>query len=364
MKLHSLFAVVLAGGSGTRFWPRSRQNKPKQLCKITDAKQTMLEQTLRRLDGFIPVENRMIVTHAFQEAETRHITSHLCKNILSEPLARNTSAALALAVLQLRLLGYGEDTVMCSLHSDHLVKDVKAFQKTLQAAAQIAREGYLCLVGIVPRSPETGFGYIKKGSALAKTAFKVETFKEKPDLKTAKSYLQTGDYVWNSGMFVWTLRLISEEFKKYLPELWSPLFKKFEELREKKKTFLDLSSEELLTLYKQVPEIAIDNGILEKSEKCAVIAGEFEWNDVGTWTALTEVFPTDAEGNLIQGQVIPCQTNGSILMSDGLTLATYGVQDLIVVVENGCVLVCPKDKAQGIKEIVAKLKEKGLKDLI
>lgn len=364
MKTHSLFGVILAGGSGTRFWPRSRQNTPKQLCKITDAKHTMLEQTLLRLDGFIPVEKRLIVTHHTQEKKTRELSSKLCKHLIAEPQSKNTAAALALAALQLQLLGADEEDVMISLHSDHLVKDISVFQKTLQEAVDLAKEGYLSLVGIVPRSPETGFGYIQRGTAIQKHSYKVKSFKEKPKEALAKEYLASKQYYWNSGIFVWKLKTICDEFASHLPQVWEPLFALYKKLKNEKKNFADLPPKEFGEVYAKLAEIAIDHGILEKSSNCAVVAGDFDWNDVGTWTALTEVFPSDASGNLSQGDVLALNTKNSILVSDGPLLATYGVEDLIVVVENGCVLVCSKEKAQGIKDIVAKLKEEGRKDLI
>ncbi len=363
-----LFGVILAGGSGTRFWPRSRQSSPKQLCKITDAKQTMLEQTLQRLDGFIPVENRLIVTHQKQAKTTRLLTKASCAHLLAEPEARNTSAALALAVLEVLLLTGDDKTVMVSLHSDHVIQDLKSFQNSLSEAADLAAEGYLSLVGIVPRTPDTGFGYIERGDEIrtqsGSKAYRVKSFWEKPNAETARRYLATQRFYWNSGIFVWQLRTIAQEFAEKLPNLWQPLYALYTELKAQNKTFADLSTERLGEIYKTLPEIAIDNGILEKSSNIVVGAGDFGWNDVGTWTALNEVLPTDASGNLTQGDSLLLESKNCIVANDDLFVATYGVQDLIVVVDKGCVLVCPKDKAQGIKSIVAKLKEMGRDDLI
>lgn len=364
MKTQSVFGVILAGGSGTRFWPRSRQLSPKQLCKITDPQKTMLEQTLNRLDHFIPPARRMIVTHHSQEKKTRSLSAQLCQHILAEPAAKNTAAALALAILQIKLLSDDENAVMISLHSDHLVKDTVQFQKTLQNAVDLASKGFLTLVGIVPRTPDTGFGYIQRGESLGENAFRVQSFKEKPNEELAREYLSTKQYYWNSGIFVWQIKTIVSEFEKNLPQIWQPLFAIYKELKAEKKTFEDLPLERLEKVYASLPEIAIDNGILEKSSNCAVLASSFDWNDVGTWTALTEVLSPDTQGNVKQGDVLPVNTKNSILASDGPFIATYGVENLIVVVENGCVLVCPKDKAQGIKEIVGKLKEMGRSDLL
>lgn len=362
-----VFGVVLAGGSGTRFWPRSRQLYPKQLCRIADPEQTMLEQTLHRLDNFIPSERRIIVTHHLQEKLTRSITKSLSGYILAEPAAKNTAAALALAVLQIKLLSKTDDAVMVSLHADHLIKDSQAFQKTLTRAIAIARKGYISLIGIQPRYPETGFGYIEAGESLnlaAADGFLVKSFKEKPKLELAKQYVSQPNFYWNSGLFIWQISTICEEFSRYLPRIWNPLLTLYEQLKKKKQTFADLHLEELSKIYESLPEIAIDQGIFEKSKNIAVVDADFDWDDVGSWTALPTMFPADANGNVNQGNVLACETENSIIASDGPLVATYGVKDLIVVVDKGCVLVCHKDKAQGVKDIVAKLKETGRTDLI
>lgn len=370
MKTHpsSVFAVVLAGGSGTRFWPRSRQASPKQLCKITNPNETMLEQTLHRLDHFIAPDKRMIITHHSQEKKTRLLTQSLCQHLLAEPAAKNTAAALALAALEIKLLTDDENTLMISLHSDHVIQDSKAFQKTLEHALTLADQGYLTLVGIPPRSPETGFGYIQRGERVktqdSYEAFHVRSFKEKPKEAQAREYVQSKNYDWNSGIFVWKLKTICSEFEERLPQIWKPLFELYKKQKLQKKTFADLDASTLSEVYKALPEIAIDHGILEKSSNCVVIPGDFGWNDVGTWTALTEVLEADASGNITQGDTLLCETKNSIIASDGPFVASYGIENLIVVVENGCVLICPKDKAQGIKDIVAQLKERGRNDLV
>ncbi len=363
-----VFGVVLAGGSGTRFWPRSRQLYPKQLCHITDTEQTMLEQTLHRLDHFIPPERRIIVTHHLQEKLTRFLTESLCTHIIAEPSAKNTAAALALAVLQIKLLSHEtDDAVMVSLHADHLIKDSAAFHKTLTRAISIAHKGYIALIGINPRGPETGFGYIEAGVPLDVTdanAFQVLSFKEKPKLELAKQYVAQKNFYWNSGLFIWKISTICEEFSRHLPQIWYPLLNVYERLKVQKETFTDLSLETLTQIYETLPEIAIDQGILEKTKNIAVVSADFDWDDVGSWTALPTMFPTDTKGNVSQGDVLVCETENSIIASDGPLVATYGIKDLIVVVDKGCVLVCPKDRAQGVKDIVAKLKEMGRTDLI
>lgn len=361
---HEIFASILAGGSGTRFWPRSRQSSPKQLCKITDPKHTMLEETLKRLDGFIEKEHRIIVTHHVQSAKTKELVAPQVQNILAEPLAKNTAAAIALAVLDISQLSKDQDPIMVSLHSDHLIKDEGRFHRTLEKAIETAQKGYLTLIGIPPTHPETGFGYIHRGEELSKESFEVQSFKEKPDYQTAKHFFESGEYYWNSGIFVWSLKSIISAFEKYLPEIWNPLKAFHDELPKEGKTLSTVPLEALEKIYKTLPEISIDDGILEKANNCAVVPSEFEWNDVGSWTALSEVFAQDESGNLIQGEGLALKTENSILTSDGPFVTSYGVKDLLIIAEKDCVLVCPKKEAQGIKEVVAKLKEMGREDLL
>ncbi|MBI2602271.1 MAG: mannose-1-phosphate guanylyltransferase [Deltaproteobacteria bacterium] len=364
-----VFAVILAGGSGTRFWPRSRKLLPKQLCKISHPDKSMLELTLERLDGFIPSDHRLIVTHALQKQKTSAIVGKKCLSILGEPLARNTAAALALAALEIKLLHPEEkEAVMISLHADHVIRDKLAFVETLKRAIVVAQKNYLALLGVIPTSPETGYGYIQKGGSLnipqVANCFSVLSFKEKPGRTLAEQYLAERAFYWNSGLFVWKVDKILQEFEKFLPVLLNPLMTYADKLKSEGRTFSQLTDAEFLPLYENLPEIAIDHAILEKSKDIAVVECGFDWQDIGAWTALPLVIPEDAQGNVVQGDNVLLDTKNSIICSDSYLVASIGIEDLIVVVDKGCVLVCKKERAQDVKQIVSELKKRGLDKLV
>lgn len=361
-----VYAVVLAGGSGTRFWPKSRHLLPKQLCKIGSSETTMLEQTLTRLDGLVPPERRLVVTHSDQMATTRQIAGVHCQNFLAEPYAKNTAHALALAALEINRQAdkSGPKPIMISLHADALIKNSEAFQTALIQMVQTADEGYLSLLGITPAYAETGYGYIEKGPALsaAPHSFRVSSFREKPDLATATAYLKTERFLWNSGIFAWRIDTILGELASWLPDS----LKALESLlsRYPNSGFNNIPQNELSRVYGMLPSIAIDNGVLEKSQKVAVVAADIGWKDVGSWDALDQCFSTDAEGNLFYGDVIAVDCNNITVDSDSKIVACLGVKDLVVVVSKGAVLVCPKDRAQDVKKIVEELKNRGRTDLV
>ncbi|MCX6131059.1 MAG: sugar phosphate nucleotidyltransferase [Proteobacteria bacterium] len=260
-----VYAVVLAGGSGTRFWPKSRHLLPKQLCKIGSSETTMLEQTLTRLDGLVPPERRLVVTHSDQMATTRQIAGVHCQNFLAEPYAKNTAHALALAALEINRQAdkSGPKPIMISLHADALIKNSEAFQTALIQMVQTADEGYLSLLGITPAYAETGYGYIEKGPALsaAPHSFRVSSFREKPDLATATAYLKTERFLWNSGIFAWRIDTILGELASWLPDS----LKALESLlsRYPNSGFNNIPQNELSRVYGMLPSIAIDNGVLE-----------------------------------------------------------------------------------------------------
>jgi len=365
----NVFAVVLAGGSGTRFWPRSRQTYPKQLCKINHPQMTMIEETLERIESIIPFERRMIVTHESQKQATQKIVKHLCPQLIAEPLSRNTAAALALAALQIayKFPKELEEAVMVSLHADHVIQNHLGFISTLERAVATARKGKLTLIGIPPSRPETGYGYIEKGESLyaadIKDAYSVQSFKEKPDLQTAQKYCADKRFLWNSGMFVWKVTTILQEFRQHLPEMLSILEPLAKQLSQAGEDFTDIHDNVLRPYYEKVPAIAIDNAILEKSQNIAVVTAEMDWFDVGGWPALEEVKPTDPQGNFTEGDVMLISSENCTVASDSYFVATLGLKDMIVVVDKGCVLVCPKDRGQDVKLIVDELKKRGRVEL-
>ena len=354
-----VYAVILAGGSGTRFWPKSRLKKPKQLCAIGDSERTMIEITLDRLDGLIPPERRLIVTHKEQIEATKEICGDRCLNYLAEPEAKDTANALALACLELESK---DDPIMISLHADHVIQDEKAFQDTLKKAVATAETGYLSLFAIEAKYPETGYGYMEKAQAIGEFSYKVASFREKPDLETAKDYLSKGNFYWNAGIFAWKNSVLISELEERLPANMRFL----REALEAHASYSDVASEVLASSYRKLNKISIDHAILEVSENVACIPCDIGWQDVGSWDALSRCFSTNEQGNLIYGDSIAFETkNTTIDNSESSKLvATIGLNDMVVVNTKEAILVCPKDRAQDVKKMVAILESEDRKDLI
>lgn len=357
-----VYAVILAGGSGTRFWPKSRHLLPKQLCKIGDSDRTMLELTLSRLDGMIPPERRIIVTHCDQMEKTKSLAAHQCHHFLAEPFAKNTAPALALAALEiLKLAPRNSSPVMLSLHADALIKDLPAFQMAMHAMVEAAEESYLSLLGVTPSYPETGYGYIEKGRAIPTLSGSshVASFREKPSLELAQQYLSTGRFLWNSGIFAWRASVIIEELDRYLPAVVQGLAP----LLDGASSFSALAPEKLERAYKALPQMAIDPAVLERSQRVVVLEADIGWKDVGSWDALDACFPTDKLGNLFLGPVKAIDCERVTVDTDGPFVACIGLEDMVVVSAGGAILVCPKSRSQEVKSIVEALKAEGRKDL-
>jgi len=362
----SVYVVILAGGSGTRFWPRSRHESPKQLCVIGQEKETMIEATISRLDDWIPEERRIVVTHVNQIAKTKELVGSRVAKIIAEPDSRNTANALALAAIEIKHTSSLPNPVMISLHADSLVQNVATFQKDLETAVSVARNGYLTLLGVVPQYPETGYGYIEAGKPLqydgaTEQVYTVASFREKPDFALAKEFFEAGSFMWNTGIFVWPIDLIIEELNQYLPGVVS----KLEGLltKEAKKSFTEVDPLSFAAVYEQLPRVAIDNAVLEVSRRVAVIKTEFGWHDIGSWGSLDKCFPTDNEGNLKFGQGVLVDCHGVTIDSEGPFIAGIGLKDLVIVAAKGAILVCPKDRAQDVKKLVEWLHENGRSDL-
>ncbi len=356
----TVFAVILAGGSGTRFWPKSRLKKPKQLCALGGGEKTLIEETLTRLDGMIAPEHRMIVTHSLQSELTQKIVGKAGGLILPEPTAKNTTAALILAALEIRARS-GDEALMSCFHADHLIKDRLAFSNCVKAAQESARAGNIALIGITPKEPHTGFGYIERGEKIGPQDFKVASFREKPNLKTAQEFLASGRFLWNSGMFNWKVGVFLDECRRYAADSLIPL----ENLFKQYGRFEAISQAALKDIYLGLPSIAVDNAILEKSSRISVVEGNFEWHDVGSWSALATAYPEklDAQSNLALGSTKLMDCKNVSAQSDGPLLVGLGLEDLILVYSEGALLVCPKDRAQDVKTIVDELKKIGREDL-
>ena len=366
--LNNIHAVILAGGSGTRFWPLSRETCPKQMLQIV-GEDTLIRQTIKRINGFVLQKNIWIVTTEDKAQDTRfHLEplGALAKSIqfIKEPLGRNTAPAIGLAVIYINQ--FSSDSIMIVMPSDHTISNNEKFLGDLKAAIEVAKEDYLVTFGIRPSRPETGYGYIKvdcTSQIKLKGVLKVECFVEKPNVETARTYLSDGNYFWNSGIFVWKTSKILSEIKTHLPSLYDSL-KKIESLLFSPDKPADpithLPNDQLLNdLYSRLEPVSIDYGIMEKSTNVLMVPATFQWSDLGSWTALDEVVDKDKEGNILKGNTIDIGSHDSIVFSGQRLVATIGLKDMVVVDTPDATLVAPKEKVQEVKRIVETLKQNG-----
>ncbi len=340
-----MHAVVLAGGSGTRFWPLSREAYPKQLLKIF-GDQTLIQATLSRIAPLIPTPQTYIVTNPQQEEQIKfQFTPETSPNFITEPVGRNTAAAIGLAAITLSKKD--PNGIMVVLSADHFIRNEKVLLDQITLGGKIAEQGYLVTIGAKPSRPETAYGYIQSAGLLPhfSGAFRVGQFFEKPDREKALLYLESGNFYWNTGMFVWKIATILEEINRYMPELAQGL-----------KT---ISDQNFKAVYAGLPSISIDYGVLEKSDKLAVIPAEMGWEDVGSWNALDEILPKDEAGNIVIGNVVNVGSNNSIIYAGNRVVAVVGLQDIVVADTDDATLICSKDKSQDVKKVVEILKTKG-----
>ena len=351
-------AVIMAGGSGERFWPLSRLKCPKQLLPIV-GDQPMLTQTLERLAPAVPIDNIWVITHACQQSAVLKTCPQLLpEQVIGEPLGCNTAATVALAAVLIKQRD--PDAVFAVLPADQVIRDTAAFQKALSAAFDTARDtSALITFGILPTHPATGYGYIQRGAPLEGAAsseapiYTVERFVEKPDAATAQTYFDSRQYYWNAGQFIWRVQAISEAFARYAPALWKGILEIDQGLAEG--TPLDALMEQI---YPGLEKISIDYAVMEKADTVLVIESTFDWDDVGEWPAIARHEPADSGGNNIQGQALVYEGKDNIVIgsSDHL-VSLIGVDDLVVVHTPDATLVCPKSKSQAIKELVKKIAE-------
>lgn len=354
------YAAILAGGGGTRFWPLSRQELPKQLINIS-GNDIMLNDTIERFNGVIPLENTIVVTNRSQavllESIMHKSVQHV--NILVEPVAKNTAASILLAALFIEK-NHG-DSLMVVFPSDHHITEEERFKKTLEDACNIAmKTDKIVTIGIKPTFPSTGYGYISYRSEPALTkpcsVFEVAEFVEKPNFLKAQSYLQSGHYLWNSGMFIWKTSCIIDNFKRFLPRLYKTMMPLIEYLGT------DREEEMINEIYPLLQNISIDYGILERCDEVVVIEGDFGWNDIGSWDALGAIFPPDEQGNIVKANYLGIETRNSIIYGEDRLITTIGIDGLIIADTKDALLICAKDKAQEVKEIVKMLKDKGMQE--
>lgn len=353
-----LLPVIIAGGTGSRLWPLSRQLKPKQFLKLCgDA--TLLQQTLRRLDGLEATSPAIICNedHRFMVAEQLRQLEVKDAIILLEPMGRNTAPAIALAALN--AIQTSRDPILLVLAADHFIADQCAFQKVVLEAKKLAEQDKLVTFGIVPTQPETGFGYIQRGDDLPITGYKVARFVEKPDLMRAQEYLESGDYYWNSGMFMFKASVYLKALAKFRPDILKACKKSLQQ-GQKSMDFVRVDAE----AFAQCPEDSIDYAVMEKTDDAAVIPLDAGWSDIGSWSALWDIGKKDVQGNVCEGDVLLLNSENSFVYADSRLITTLGIDNLMVIETKDAVLVAHKDQVQDVKKIVEMLKQSGRKEYI
>ena len=348
-----MIAVVLAGGRGVRLWPESRYKHPKQLCRLVNSK-SMLDETLDRLAA-AGAEQTLIITNDELLSDIKRIVA--CRadankiEILSEPEGKNTAPAVGLALT--RYYPARQDEVLAIFPADHHVPDVPSFCLTMNKAVQAAEKDHIVTIGIEPDHAETGYGYIEKSPQTIndlEEVFNVLSFREKPDLATAGLYLDTGRYLWNSGIYVGKVKTLRDEFAQYLPEIFSHLQDGYEHY---------------LHNYNALPNISLDYGIAEKSKRITVVPGRFGWSDIGNWNALAELFPYDQQQNYLLGQdILFVESKNCLVKQNGKTVVLFGVEDLMVVETDDVILVAERQRCQDISQLVKQIETLERHDLL
>jgi mannose-1-phosphate guanylyltransferase len=349
-----IYALILAGGSGERFWPLSRRNRPKQLLRLV-SKRTLLEETLARLEGFVPNERVLILVNVEQEKTVRDLLKDFPpENIIAEPAKRDTAAAVALGSGWVAARDHS--ATMLAFPADHVISDRVAFQETMKTAAAAAEEmGALVTIGIKPTWACPGFGYIEQGAPVklrgeGKIAVRhVVRFREKPDVDLAESFLRKGNFRWNAGMFVWPVPTVLSEFNRHAPEL-ADFISQVRSTKDLAKILRDR--------FEKLPRISFDYAIMEKADRVLVVEASFDWDDVGSWQALSRYFEKDKHGNIANRAIAALDSSENIVFNDvdaAMTVALVGVHNLIVVRTGDAILICDRHDADKIKKLVGKL---------
>lgn len=347
-------ALIMAGGKGERFWPRSRVSLPKQFLSLTDDGKTMIQLTVERISPLVNIEDVYIATNKnYKELVKQQLPGIPEENILCEPVGRNTAPCIGLGAAH--VAKKYDDATMIVLASDHLIKNNEIFTETFTQACEVAEKGEnLVTIGITPNYPETGYGYIKYDQNTKEgSAYAVEKFVEKPVLEVAKEYLADGHYLWNSGMFVWKVSTILNNFKKLLPESYAALMKIKESVGTAdeeavlNKEFMNLEAE------------SVDYAIMEKADNIYIILGNFGWDDIGSWLAVGRIKKTDDDNNVVNGNVVTVNTKNCVIEGADKLIATVGLRDMVVVDTKDAILISTKENAGEIKKVLAKLRETG-----
>ncbi len=343
-----MIPVILSGGSGTRLWPLSRNQHPKQFLPLASSK-TMVQETILRLQGLPDLQPPVAVCnedHRFMMAEQlREIGIHP-NAIILEPVGRNTAPAIALAALASQA-----DDILLVLPADHVITQAEPFKQAIAKANTLAEQGYMVTFGIVPTAPETGYGYIKTGDSIDQASYRIEQFVEKPDQNTAQRYLEAGGYYWNSGIFAFKAGRFLQELGQYRPDILAACQKAMENA-EQDQDFLRPEKEAFLAC----PSDSIDYAVMEKTDQAAMIPLDAGWNDIGSWSALWDITDKDSQGNAISGDVLALDSQDSFLLSSNKLVVTVGIDNLIVVETDDAVMIAHKDRVQDVKEAVDQLK--------
>jgi len=356
-----LHAVIMAGGSGTRFWPASRCERPKQFLTLaTDT--PLLRMTFERLEGLVPPERVWVVTTAATAQASRDILPELPPgNVLAEPVGRNTAACAGFSAHA--ALSRDPEAICIVLPADHVIGQEERFRSAMAAGAhQVEREGGLLTFGVQPTKPETGYGYLELGQEHSRdgewAVHHLQRFVEKPDAEHAQRYLESAQFLWNAGIFAWRAVDLLDEIGRQLPELAEGLSRLAKAIGSSEADAV------LAEVYPTLPATSVDFGVMEGAQKCWTVPVDFPWSDIGSWSALAEEIPGDSSGNHNRGRVHTEDSRGNVLVSTGPVVSVVGVDDLVVVATPDAVLIVPKDEAQRVKDVVEALRKKGWDDVL
>ncbi len=357
-----LYPTILAGGVGSRLWPRSRKSAPKQFLDLTGNGRSMLQEAYDRMLPLVPPDQIYVITNQeYVETVRQQLPALPAENIVGEPAARGSAAAIGLGAIHLQKRD--ADAVMAVLTADHLIRKPETLRQALVGAAELAQTGELITLGIEPTYPETGYGYIEMGEPIGVfnglEARRVRRFREKPDLDTARAFLEAGNYVWNSGMFIWRVDIIMAQFRQFMPQLYEALVA----LQKALGTPKEAQAYDAYWMPLQ-GNTTIDYGVMEKAKRVAVFPVDLGWNDIGSWAALLEVLPKDDDGNVVHARHLHHESNNVLVFSKDRLIATIGLQDMIIVDTDDVVLVMPADRAQDVKKIIQALKENQMHDYL
>ncbi|THB73253.1 MAG: mannose-1-phosphate guanylyltransferase/mannose-6-phosphate isomerase [Gammaproteobacteria bacterium] len=349
-----LIPVIISGGAGARLWPVSRESDPKPFMQLPDGN-SIIGKTFARAANLSGVADILVVTNQNYYFRTREEFEKSCDGVkldfVLEPFGKNTAPAIAAAAFRVKER-FGEDVVMLVLPADHLISQQDIFQLAVDNAVELAEQDFLATFGIEPTHPETGFGYIEKGGSISESGFEVFRFVEKPDLGKAQEYLASGKFVWNSGMFCFKASAFLEALSQYTPEMFEQISSCWEQTNaDSLPLVLDADS------LKRVEGDSIDYAVMEKANNVAVVSAAFEWNDIGSWAAMADVFDEDSNGNAVEGDVIAIDSNNCLVDSKQRLTAVVGVNDIVVVNDEDATLVVHKDKVQDVKKVVEALKQ-------